>query len=75
MSDEIAWDKTVSDVNDGILAATGKPHPMYYGALGLSLTCLLIGIVAWALQITYLEEIRYVIKLEYLYWMCFILIE
>ena len=53
MSDEIAWDKTVSDVNDGILAATGKPHPMYYGALGLSLTCLLIGIVAWALQITY----------------------
>ena len=53
MSDELVWDKTISDVNDGILKATGKPHPSYYVALSLSLVLLIIGIIAWALQITY----------------------
>ena len=53
MSDEIVWDKSVSDVNDGILKALGKPHPSFYIALSLSLVFLVIGAVAWALQITY----------------------
>ncbi len=48
---EVIWDKTVSDVNDGILIGVNKPNPSFYFALTVSVTCLLIGAVAWGYQI------------------------
>ena len=45
------WKKTISDVNDGILIAVDKPQKTYYLALACSLTCLIIGIIAWGPQI------------------------
>ena len=51
MSDEIVWDKNVSDVNDGILIAVDKPSPLYYAALALSFSCMVMGAVFWGLQI------------------------
>lgn len=47
-----AWKKTISDVNDGILVATGKPHPAYYLAWGLSILMVLLGIGVWIYQCT-----------------------
>lgn len=47
MSDEIAWNRSISDVNDGILLGTGKPAPSYYVALSLALICTVIGAVSW----------------------------
>lgn len=49
---EYAWKKTISDVNDGILVATGKPHPAYYLAWGLSILAVLLGIACWVYQVT-----------------------
>lgn len=48
---EVKWNKSVSDVNDGILANLKSPHPAYYFAWGLSIVCLLIGAVAWVNQV------------------------
>ena len=50
---EVIWDKTVSDVNDGILIGVNKPNPSFYFALSVSVTCLLIGAVAWGYQIAF----------------------
>ncbi|MFK7873549.1 MAG: NrfD/PsrC family molybdoenzyme membrane anchor subunit [Oligoflexales bacterium] len=50
-SDTVVWKRTVSDVNDAILAGTGKPHPAYYVVLSFSVICMLIGAVAWGIQI------------------------
>ena len=52
MSDDVVWDKTVSDVNDGILVGVNKPSASFYFALTLSVICLIIGAVAWGYQIT-----------------------
>jgi molybdopterin-containing oxidoreductase family membrane subunit len=52
MSDEITWDKSISDVNDGILRGVeAKPHKSYYYALAISALLALTGGVTWALQI------------------------
>lgn len=51
MSDDVVWDKTISDVNDGILAPIGKPHKMYYVILLISIICLLTGVAAWINQV------------------------
>ncbi len=53
MLESTPWKKSVSDVNDGILIASDKPHPSYYLALTMAVICLIIGIVAWVLQITF----------------------
>ena len=53
MSDEVKWDKTISDVNDGILANLEKPHPSYYFAWFLSIFFVGIGIASWVYQVTY----------------------
>ncbi|MEZ4741923.1 MAG: NrfD/PsrC family molybdoenzyme membrane anchor subunit [Bdellovibrionota bacterium] len=53
MSDEVKWDKSISDVNDAILIGIDSPQKSYYFALAASVVCLLIGVVAWALQISY----------------------
>ena len=53
MSDEVKWTKTISDVNDGILANLDKPHPSYYFAWLLSIVFVAIGIASWAYQVTY----------------------
>ncbi len=53
MSEEVKWNRTISDVNDGILANLGKPHPTYYVAWAGAIIFLLIGAVTWALEITY----------------------
>ena len=53
MSDEVKWNKTISDVNDGILANLEKPHPSYYFAWFLSIFFVGIGIASWAYQVTY----------------------
>ncbi len=50
-TDAVGWEKTVSDVNDGILAPTGKPNKFYYLALALAFVCLVAGAVAWGVQI------------------------
>ena len=52
MSDGVVWDKTISDVNDSILAPVeNKPHFGYYACLGTALFLLLIGAAAWGYQI------------------------
>jgi molybdopterin-containing oxidoreductase family membrane subunit len=53
MSDEVKWTKSISDVNDGILANLERPHPAYYLAWGLSIIFVAIGIACWVYQITY----------------------
>jgi len=50
---EVKWNKTISDVNDGILANLKKPHPAYYFSWILAIICLLIGASAWAYQILF----------------------
>ena len=50
MSD-VVWDKKISDVNPSVLASLDKPHPSYYIALTVSVCCLIIGAVAWGIQI------------------------
>ncbi|RZA14222.1 MAG: hydrogenase, partial [Proteobacteria bacterium] len=52
MSDEIKWNRTISDVNDGILANLGKPHPSYFLAWGASIICVLIGAFTWGMEMT-----------------------
>ena len=52
MSDTVKWEKTISDVNDGILVNLEKPHPTYWFALGLALLLVLIGAASWAYQVT-----------------------
>jgi molybdopterin-containing oxidoreductase family membrane subunit len=47
MMDEVKWDKTISDVNDGILIGIDKPHKAYYLALATAVLCTLLGIVSW----------------------------
>jgi len=49
---EYTWNKTISDVNDGILVATQKPHPTYYIAWLVSIACVLLGIACWVYQVT-----------------------
>lgn len=51
MGDEVVWDKTISDVNDGVLIACDKPHPTYYLALFVAFLCLLLGAVTWGYQV------------------------
>jgi Ni/Fe-hydrogenase subunit HybB-like protein len=41
---EIKWEKTISDVNNEILVNLGKPHKMFYVALAVAVTCLLIAV-------------------------------
>lgn len=53
MSEDIKWTKTMADVNNGILVNLRKPHSSYYVALAASLVLLLIGAVAWGIQISY----------------------
>lgn len=53
MSDDVKWNKTISDVNDGILANLAKPHPTYYLAWGLAILFVAIGIVSWVSLLTY----------------------
>ena len=53
MSSTLPWEKTISDVNDGILVGERKPHKSFYVAITISTLCLLVGVVAWILQITY----------------------
>jgi hypothetical protein len=53
MSEDVKWNRTISDVNDGILANLGKPHPTYYAAWGMAIVFLLIGAITWGLEITY----------------------
>lgn len=50
---EFRWKKSISDVNREILVNLEKPHPSYYGAWGLAIFCLAIGIVCWALEISF----------------------
>ena len=50
MSD-VVWDKKISDVNPSVLASLDKPHPSYYVALTVSVCCLILGAVAWGIQI------------------------
>ena len=50
---EVKWTKTISDVNDGILANLPNPHPSYYVAWVTSIICLAIGIFCWVYQISY----------------------
>ena len=49
--DSVAWDKKISDVNDGILIGVDYPQRSYYFALALSVICLVIGAVVWGWQI------------------------
>ncbi len=44
MSDQIAWKRSVSDVNEGVLVGIHKPARMYYAALALALICTGIGV-------------------------------
>jgi len=44
MSDEVKWETTISDVNDGILVNLEKPHPLFYAVFAFAVTCLLIGV-------------------------------
>ena len=48
---EMKWNKTISDVNDGILRNLEDPHPSYYVAWGMSILCVLIGIGCWTYQV------------------------
>ncbi len=52
MSEEVKWNKTISDVNNGILANLAKPHPTYYVAWAGAIICLLIGASVWAWEIS-----------------------
>ena len=53
MNDEFTWDKSISDVNDGVLRGVeAKPHKSYYFALAFAAMLALTGGLAWALQIT-----------------------
>src|SRR3989338_2247228 len=47
MSDEFEWNRSVSEVNDGILIGINKPAPSYYVALALALICTGIGVFSW----------------------------
>ena len=51
MSDT-AWNKTIAEVNDGILVATEKPHPTFYFAWALAFLMVVIGGACWGYQIT-----------------------
>lgn len=51
MSEEVAWKRSISDVNSGILVGIDKPAPTYYLALAFSVLCLVIGAAAWINQI------------------------
>jgi molybdopterin-containing oxidoreductase family membrane subunit len=47
MLSEQKWTKSVSDVNNGILANLAAPHPMYYVAWVSSIIALLVGAACW----------------------------
>ena len=49
---EAGWTRTISDVNDGILVNTRRPHPAFYVALFCAFLCLVLGAVCWGIQIT-----------------------
>ena len=49
---EAGWKRTISDVNDGILVNTRRPHPAFYVALLCAFLCLVLGAVFWGIQIT-----------------------
>lgn len=52
MSKIDGWDKSISDVNDGILLGVeGKAHKGYFAALAIAILCLLTGAIAWGYQI------------------------
>jgi molybdopterin-containing oxidoreductase family membrane subunit len=53
MSDTAEWKVTISDVNDGILVATQKPHPAFYAAWGLAILFVLIGAATWAYMVSF----------------------
>ena len=44
MSDEVKWETTISDVNDGILVNLAKPHPLFYVVFAFAAVCLLAGV-------------------------------
>jgi Ni/Fe-hydrogenase subunit HybB-like protein len=52
MSDETKWTKTISDVNNGILANLATPQPAYYVAWGLAVLALAYGIGCWVYLIS-----------------------
>ncbi len=52
MSDEVKWETTISDVNDGILVNLEKPSPAYWVALAAAFSLVVLGIVFWARQVT-----------------------
>lgn len=47
------WKKSISDVNDAVLKNLEKPHPAYYVALLIAFLTLLVGAIAWGVQISY----------------------
>jgi len=53
MSDEVKWNVTISDVNDGILKNLADPHPAYYVAWALSIVLVAVGIYCWAMEVTF----------------------
>jgi molybdopterin-containing oxidoreductase family membrane subunit len=54
MSETVEWNKTISDVNEGILKGVeGRPHPTYYVALAFAVSMLLVGIIGWGLIISF----------------------
>lgn len=50
---EVKWNRTISEVNDGILRNLANPHPAYYLAWGMSIICVLIGAVCWVGQVLF----------------------
>ncbi len=52
MSDAVKWNKSLSEVNDGILVNLRKPHPSYWFALSAALLCIIIGAVSWGYMVT-----------------------
>jgi Ni/Fe-hydrogenase subunit HybB-like protein len=53
MSEAAEWKVGISDVNDGILIATQKPHPSFYVAWGISIVMLLAGIACWIYMVSF----------------------
>lgn len=45
------WQRTISDVNDGILVNSQRPNRMFYVALLASFICLVVGAIFWVIQI------------------------
>jgi molybdopterin-containing oxidoreductase family membrane subunit len=53
MSDQIVWQKTISDVNDDVLVNLERPHPSFYACFLLALALFLTGIVFVGFHTTY----------------------